>query len=65
MLKYFIQLKTANTWESYRDTAEINPTRNHEVAVQSLASLSGFWIWHCHELWSQTWLRSGVAVALA
>ena len=33
--------------------------------VQSLASLSGFRIWHCCELWCrpQTWLGSGVAVA--
>ena len=35
--------------------------------VRSLALLSGLGIWPCHELWcrSQTWLRSGVAVALA
>ena len=35
--------------------------------VQSLALLSGLRIRHCHELWCglQTWLRSGVAVALA
>ena len=35
--------------------------------VWSLASLSGSDIWHCCELWcrSQTWLGSGVAVAVA
>ena len=35
--------------------------------VRSLASLSGLRIWYCHELWCmlQTWLGSGVAVALA
>ena len=35
--------------------------------VQSLALLSGLRIWLCCELWcrSQTWLRSGVAVAVA
>ena len=35
--------------------------------VRSLASLTRFKIWHCRELWcrSQTWLISGVAVALA
>ena len=35
--------------------------------VQSLASLSGLKIWHCHELWcrSQTRLGSGIAVAVA
>ena len=43
-----------------------NPTRNHEVAVRSLALLSGLRIRHCHELWcrSQTQLGSRVAVAL-
>jgi len=44
-----------------------NPTRNHEVAVQSLPLLSGLTIWRCRELWCrlQTRLRSRVAVALA
>ena len=39
--------------------------RNHEV--RSLASLSGLRIQCCHELWyrSQTWLGSGIAVAVA
>ena len=43
-----------------------NPTRNHEVAARSLASLSGLRIQHCPELWcrSQTWLGSRVAVAV-
>ena len=37
------------------------------IWVWSLASLSGLRIKHCHELWyrSQTWLRSGIAVAIA
>ena len=37
------------------------------LRVQSLASLSGLRIRRCHELWcrSQTWLRPGVAVAVA
>ena len=37
------------------------------LRVWSLASLSGLRIWCCRELWSrsQTWLRSGIAVALA
>ena len=37
------------------------------LRVQSLASLSGLRIRHCHELWGrlQTWLGSGIAVALA
>ena len=43
-----------------------NPTRNHEVWVRSLASLSGLRIWCCSELWyrSQMWLESGTAVAV-
>ena len=37
------------------------------LCVQSLASLSRSGIWCFHELWCrlQTWLRSGVAVAVA
>ena len=37
------------------------------LRVQSLTSLSGLRIWHCHELWCrlQMWLESGIAVALA
>ena len=32
------------------------------LQIQSLASLSGLRIWHCHDLWcrSQMWLGSGV-----
>ena len=43
------------------------PTRNHEVAVRSLALLSGLRIWRCHELWCrlQTWLGFRVAMSLA
>ena len=42
-----------------------NLTRNHEV--RSLASLPGLSIWRYLELWcrSQTWLGSGIAVAVA
>ena len=29
----------------------MNLTKNHEVAVRSLALLSGLEIWHCCELW--------------
>ena len=36
---------------SRRSTAEMNLTRNHEVVVHFLASLSGLRIWHCWELW--------------
>ena len=51
---------------SHCGAAETNPTRNHEVVVQSLALLSGLRIQRCHELWFrlQTWLGSGIAVAV-
>ena len=37
------------------------------MQVPSLASLSGLWIRHCHELWCrlQTWLQSPVAAPVA
>ena len=37
-----------------------------KMPVQSLASLSGLKVWRCRGLWcrSQTWLGSGVAVAV-
>ena len=43
-----------------------NPTRNHELWVQSLALLGGLRIRCCHELWcgSQTQLGSHISVAL-
>ena len=46
---------------------EMNPTRNHEVAGSILASLNGLKIRRCREVWcrSQTWLKSGVAMAVA
>ena len=59
------------TKESIRSSrcgaAETNLTRSHEVAVRSLASLSGLRIWCCCELRcrSQMWLVSCVAVAVA
>ena len=39
---------------------------NMRLRVQSLASLSGLRIQRCRELWcsSQTWLGSGIAVAV-
>ena len=42
----------------------MNLIRNHEAVVPSLALLSGL---RCYELWyrSQTWLGSGIAVAVA
>ena len=47
-------------------TAEANLTSIHEMWVQSLASLSGSAIQHCHELWCnfQMQFRSLVAVAV-
>ena len=52
---------------SHCGAAEMNLIRNREVAVRSLALLSGLRIRHCRELWCrlQTGLGSHVAVALA
>ena len=36
-----------------------NPTKNHEVAVQSLALLSGLRIRRCRELWRGLQMRLG------
>ena len=46
--------------------SETNPTRNREVAGSIPGLLSGLRIQCCSELWcrSQTWPRSGIAVAL-
>ena len=54
------------TRSSHCGSAETNLTSIHETQVQSLASISGLRIWHCHELWcrSQTQLRSHVAMAV-
>ena len=51
---------------SRRGTVETNLTSNHEIAVRSLALLSGLRTRRCCELWcrSQTWLGSGVAAAV-
>ena len=60
------------TWElkstsSRRGSVVNEPLRTHEDAGSTLALLSGLRIRHCPELWcrSQTWLRSGVAMAVA
>ena len=60
-------LKDPVLWSSCHGTEETNPTRNHEVAVRSLASLTGLRIRRWHELSCrlQTWIGSGIAVALA
>ena len=41
-----------------------NPTSIMRMWVHSLATFSGLKIRHCHELWSQMWLGSGIAVAV-
>ena len=55
-----------HSWSSRRGRAEMNPTRNNEVAGSIPGLLSGLRIWHYCELWCrlQMWLRSGVAMAL-
>ena len=54
--------KLESSWSSHHDTVEMNPTRNHEVSIQSLAPLSGLRIQHCHDLdvgwWQQLQLDS-------
>ena len=40
-----------NKRSSRRGTVETNLTRNHEVAIRSLALLSWLRIQRCHELW--------------
>ena len=49
-----------------RGTAEMNPTKIHDVGGLSPASLSGLRIWRCHQLWcrSKMQLRSCGAVAV-
>ena len=43
----------------------MNLTRNHEVAIQSLALLSRLRNWHCCELWCRSKMRLGSHVAAA
>ena len=56
-----------NFWSSHRGSAETNLTSIHE----DTGLIPGLTQWdkdlHCHELWcrSQTWLRGGVAMAMA
>jgi len=51
-------------WQCSGNESQLVPM---SMWVQSLASFSGLRTWHCHELQctSQTWIRSGVAVAKA
>ena len=60
-------LQISQNWSSRCGAAEMNLTRTMRLQVRSLASLSGLRMQHCGELWcrSQTWLGSGVAVAVA
>ena len=56
-----------NFWSSHRGSAETNLTSIHE----DTGLIPDLTQWdkdpHCHELWcrSQTWLRGGVAMAMA
>ena len=60
--QFQLYIKVTLSWSSYCGSAETNPTRNHEVSLQSLASLSGLRSRCCRELWCrlQMWLRSHV-----
>ena len=68
MLGQGVILKEYSSKSSHRGAAEMNLSRNHEVAssIPGLTQLSGLRIWHCHELWcrSQMWPGSCVAVAV-
>ena len=61
-----IGLKLYFCWSSHSGTVETNPTRNHEVA----GSIPGLTQWvkdvELLRVWYklQTWLRSGVTVAV-
>ena len=52
-------------WSSHCGSAVNNPTRNNEVAVPSLALLSGLRIWHCRDLWRRLQMQLGSRVAAA
>ena len=58
--------KIKQNGSSHCSSVVTNSTSIHEDHVQFMASLSGFRIQHCHELWcrSQTWLRSCVGVVV-
>ena len=60
-------LNIAFAGSSHRGTVETNLTRNHEVVGLTPGLAQWLRIWYCHELWcrSQTWLGSGIAMALA
>ena len=57
-------IKKIHFRSSYRGAAETNPTMR--LQVQLLASLSGLKVWRCRELWCglQSWLGSGIAMAV-
>ena len=59
--------ETSHAGSSRPGAAEMSPTRNMRLRVQSPASLSVLRIRRCYELWckSQTWFGSRVAMAVA
>ena len=68
-----MNLKRKKAWSSHLGSAEMNQTSIHEDAGSIPVSGLRIWLFHelrrsqlCCELWckSQTWLRSGVAVAV-
>ena len=62
-----MNLCKTETGSSCLGTAEMNPTKNHEVVGSIPGPVQWVSIRHCHELWcrSQMRLGSGIAVALA
>ena len=66
LLIVFILCNNLKKWSAHCGAAETNSTSIHEDAglIPGLAQWVG--IWHCHELWCrlQTWLGSGIVVAV-
>ena len=58
-------LKLIVCWSSCCGTVEMNPISIREEWVQSLASLSGRGIQHCHKLWYMLQVRLGSHIAVA
>ena len=50
---------------SHRGAVETNPTRNREVVVKFLVSLSGLRNRRCCELWCRSQMRLGSGIAVA
>ena len=63
VVMFMTSIKRPGFWSSHHGSVVMNPQL---VSMRTQASLGGLRIQCCHELWcgTQTWLRSGVAVAV-